>query len=55
MKRMIPVVFFLFALSNCATWVPVGGQYEDTKQAFEAELPEGWLRANNAMIVQSRN
>ena len=46
MKRFVPILVVIFLATGCATatWAPVGGEYRDSKQDFDAELPEGWLK-----------
>ena len=47
MKKHISVFLLLIIfLSGCATWVPVGGNYEMSSHNFKTELPDGWRMYN---------
>ncbi len=44
MRRFVPILVVMLLAVGCASWVPVGGEYQGSKQNFKAELPEGWLK-----------
>ena len=46
-ERWLPLVM-LISLVGCAPWTQVGGRVVEDSLKFEAELPAGWMRANNA-------
>ena len=47
MKKTLSTCFImLLFLGGCATWVMVGGNYENSAQNFKAEFPNGWRKFN---------
>ena len=47
MKKALSTCFILTLLiGGCAPWIMVGGNYENSKQNFKAEFPNGWRQFN---------
>ena len=46
-KKTVAVCFMLMLfLGGCATWMIVGGNYENSTQNFKTQFPKGWRKYN---------
>ena len=50
MRRFCLAIVVVFLASGCATWAPVGGNYQNTKQGFQADLRQ--RSADTPVLVQ---
>ena len=47
MKKVLNACFIIaLVIGGCAPWIMVGGNFEDSKQNFKAEFPDGWRKFN---------